>query len=151
MLIVLFSLFLILLIMSIVLYFKDDDEKFIGGIVISGFILFGIIAAIAFCIDIVIHEKIYQQQIEILEEENTTINKEIKLIVKEYMNWESDVYDQFKNESAITLIQLYPELKSNELVQTQIDIFLSNRKEIKCLKKNVLESKAAKWWLYFGG
>ncbi|AXF52104.1 MAG: LemA family protein [Podoviridae sp. ctcf755] len=151
MLIVLFSLFFILLIMSIVLYFKDNDEKFIGGIVIFGFILFGIIGATAFCIDIVIHEKIYQQQIEILEEENTTINKEIKLIVKEYMNWESDVYDQFKNESAITLIQLYPELKSNELVQTQIDIFLSNREEIKCLKKNILESKAAKWWLYFGG
>ncbi|MCM1259645.1 MAG: hypothetical protein NC182_01715 [Prevotella sp.] len=150
MLIVLFILFLILLIVSTILYFKDVDG-FIGGIMISGFIMFLLIALIGFCINDIIYEKVYQQQIEILEEENMVIDEELKVIVKEYMNWESDVYDQFNNESTITLIQLYPELKSNELVQTQISVFLSNREEIKNLKKNILESKTAKWWLYFGG
>lgn len=135
--------------MCIVLYFKEDVEEFIGGIVLFGFILFMIMIAIGYCINNVIHEKIYHQQIEILEEENKIIDEEIKLIVKEYMNWESDVYDQFKNESAITLVQLYPDLKSNELVQTQISVFLSNREEIKHLKKKTLETKVAKWWLYF--
>lgn len=47
--------------------------------------------------------------------------------------------------------QMYPELKSDELVSNQIDIYNSNNKKIKKLKLQKIENQKAKFYLYFGG
>ena len=49
------------------------------------------------------------------------------------------------------LIQMYPELKSNELVSKQIDIYNENNKKIKKLKLEKIKNQKAKFYLYFGG
>lgn len=41
-------------------------------------------------------------------------------------------------ESLITLVQLYPDLKSNDLVKKQMDIYVNNNKKIKKLKTKKL-------------
>lgn len=51
----------------------------------------------------------------------------------------------------MTLITLYPELKSDKLVQKQINIYVDNNKKIKILKEKQINGKVLKWWLYFGG
>lgn len=54
-------------------------------------------------------------------------------------------------ESSITLVSLYPELKSDELVKKQIAVYQENNKKIINLKEKQIDANVAKWWLYFGG
>ena len=54
------------------------------------------------------------------------------------------------NTDIIVLTQLYPELKSNEMVNKQIDIYQENNNKIKDLKEERINNEIAKWWLYFG-
>ena len=64
--------------------------------------------------------------------------------------FETDTYGELKNESSITLVSLYPDLKSDELVKKQIDVYESNNKEIREMKEKKIDLKVLKWWLYFG-
>lgn len=66
------------------------------------------------------------------------------------MEYESDTYEKFKSEDSITLVSLYPELKSDALVNTQIEIYTENNKKIKKLKEELIDLSAKKWILYFG-
>lgn len=46
--------------------------------------------------------------------------------------------------------QIYPELKANELVMRQMDVYTANNDKIRQLKEEKLNSQVSKWWLYFG-
>lgn len=91
-----------------------------------------------------------KNKISMYQEENTKIETQIGDLVKNYMDYESDTYKEFKNESSITLVNLYPELKSDELVQKQMNVYLSNNDKIKELKEKEIDTKIGKWLLYFG-
>lgn len=93
---------------------------------------------------------IINDKIKLHEQENVIIQTEIAVIVNNYMQWEQETYEKFKNESPTILIELYPELKSNTLVTKQIDIFLENTTHIRNLKLQKLNYKPIRWWLYFG-
>lgn len=124
-----------------------------GGVVV---ILIGAIFAVVFFIIICIHapevakESIFDEKIAMYEEENQKIEQEIDRIVEEYLKHEKDTYIDLKaEESPITLVTLFPELKSNELVQQQIAIYVANREEIKQLKEEKIDLQIWKWALYF--
>lgn len=85
------------------------------------------------------------------QEENTKIEKQIDTLVSNYMNYESNTYEKFKSESSITLVSMYPELKSDKLVEEQIFVYEENNKKIRELKEDKINLKVKKWWLYFGG
>ena len=53
--------------------------------------------------------------------------------------------------SSVTLVQMYPELKSNDMVLKQIKIFNENNKTIKILKSKKIDYEKARFMLYFGG
>ena len=44
-----------------------------------------------------------------------------------------------------------PELKSNELTNKQMDVYINNNAKIKELKERKIDTKTIKWLLYFGG
>ena len=52
--------------------------------------------------------------------------------------------------NGMTLINLYPELKSDALVKQQIDTYISNNNQIKTLKNDYINANSGRWWLYFG-
>lgn len=93
---------------------------------------------------------IIDKKIEMYQEENTKIETDIDMLVKQYMEHEKKTLSEFKSESSITLVNLYPDLKSNELVQQQLNIYVENNNKIKELKNDKLEYQLSKWWLYFG-
>ena len=93
---------------------------------------------------------IIDKKIEMYQEENTKIENDIDMLIKQYMEHEKKTLSEFKSESSITLVNLYPDLKSNELVQQQLNIYVENNNKIKELKNNKLEYQLSKWWLYFG-
>ena len=45
---------------------------------------------------------------------------------------------------------MYPELKSDNLVTKQIELYVENNKQIKKLKSEKLDYNLMAWWLYFG-
>lgn len=90
------------------------------------------------------------------EEENNNIQNSVSQIVESYKNYEQNTYSESlknidtNNTDIIVLTQLYPELKSNEMVNKQIDIYQENNNKIKGLKEEKINNEIAKWWLYFG-
>lgn len=90
-------------------------------------------------------------KITMYQEENTTIEQDINKIVEEYLNHEQDTFTELKTEeSSITLVTLFPELKSDTLVQQQLEIYVANNSKIKSLKEERIDIAKLKWLLYFG-
>lgn len=95
--------------------------------------------------------KVIDEKIAVYEQENEKIETAIDVLVKEYMTQEEKIMIKTANkESLITLVQLYPDLKSNDLVKKQMDIYVNNNKKIKKLKTKKLNISKTKWWLYLG-
>lgn len=65
------------------------------------------------------------------------------------MDYESSTYAEFKDKDAITLVTLYPELKSDKLVEKQLEIYNSNNKKIKKLKTEKLDYSISLWLICF--
>lgn len=90
------------------------------------------------------------KKISIYEEENTKIEQQIADTVKQYQEYETGIFTEVAPESSITLVALYPELKSDTLVQSQIEVYVENNKTIKELKSSAINAPVYRWWLYFG-
>ena len=91
-----------------------------------------------------------EEKIAMYQEENSKIESQINELVEKYMDYESETLSEFKSESSITLVSLYPELKSDTLVQTQITTYTENNNIIKELKEMLIDRSVYKWMLYFG-
>ncbi len=117
------------------------------------FLFISVIACIIFTSMIVNCNKVYTKQLAIYEEENAKIEKVIDDTIANYKEYEGSTYKDFKlDESAdITVkVNTYPELKSNELVVKQLEIYQKNNETIKQLKADIAEVSLFKWLLYFG-
>lgn len=138
---------ILLIILGILI--DDYDIGFIfgtiglGGIALS---LFGMLI----CFGMIGESKIIDNKISMYQEENKNIEKQIDTLVKQYMDYEGNTLKEFSSESSITLVTMYPDLKSDELVKTQIETYTNNNNKIKELKEKKLDYKLAKWWIYFG-
>lgn len=152
MILVIFGASMLLGIAMLIIYDKTNAGEWCsvsGGI---GF-LFSIIAFIAIII-LGIHVKsisVIDYRIEMYEEENIRIEQQIADVVKEYQKYETDIFMEVAPESAVTMVSLYPELKSDSLVQAQVDVYVENNKTIKYLKDKQIKGDVYRWWLYFGG
>ncbi|MBS4902320.1 MAG: hypothetical protein KHZ96_07550 [Coprobacillus sp.] len=124
------------------------DEDFAGFFLVCFCVLFviGIFLGIS-----VSNGKTIDEKIAMYQEENSKIEKQIDTLVSNYMNYESDTYEKIKSESSITLVSMYPELKSDKLVEEQISVYEENNKKIREFKEDKINLKVKKWWLYFGG
>lgn len=136
---------------SIYMHRRDD----LDSLAFAGMVLFGIafiIAAVG-SIDLawnVTSGKHIPEMISMYEEENNQIESQIGELVNKYMEYEGSMFKDLKNEDSIALVSLYPELKSDALVEKQIEVYIENNKKIKNLKKKQIELSTYKWWLYFG-
>ena len=90
------------------------------------------------------------KKIALYEEENAKIEQQIADTVERYQEYETGIFTDIAPESSITLVTLYPELKSDTLVQSQIEVYIENNKEIKELKSLAINASVYRWWLYFG-
>lgn len=90
------------------------------------------------------------RKIEMYEKENASIEQSIDVTVRNYMDFEASTYGELKGKDAINLVSLFPELKSDTLVQKQIEVYLSNNAKIKELKEEEIDLSKIKWELYFG-
>lgn len=90
-------------------------------------------------------------RIAMYQEENETIEQDIDRVAQEYLNHEYDTLTDLKTEeSSITLVTLFPELKADTLVQQQLEIYVANNAKIRSLKEEKIDLARLKWLLYFG-
>lgn len=145
---------IVLIILSVLLfivgYSIDNDIEDNSICFLS--IIIGSASFIALCVLLcmVINGKWIDSEIAMYEEENAKIEAEISILVNQYMEYESNTLSNFAPESSITLISMYPELKSDYLVNKQMEIYVGNNTKIRELKQKKIYLSAKKWWLYFG-
>lgn len=142
------------------LYYSDDEkyENFDNDAVYFTFNIIGTILLISVLVAYIGVGSVYStkmiadDKIALYEEENAKIEQQIVSIVENYKEYESDTFEKFKGDitDAVTLISLFPELKSDSLVASQIKIYVANNQQIKELKADRLQYKVMAWWLYFG-
>lgn len=150
MIIVIFLVCVAVIVLGAWLYNQVDELA--GGITMACGIIGSIvsfIAAIALLVT-VSELKTIQPKIEMYQVENTNIENQITECVKEYQKYETDIFTEVAPDSAITLVSLYPELKSDELVKKQIEVYLANNQKIKELKEQDIMGDIYRWWAYFG-
>lgn len=156
MIILLFIIFLTIFIISIIFTEKNskarkDTTVWITSLIISSFAtIICLFVTLGFTASVV-KSKYTVEMITMYEQQNNQIEEQIDTVVKQYQEYESDTYAMTSSESSITLVSLYPDLKSDELVKEQIKVYLDNNKKIIELKEKQINAKATKWWLYFGG
>lgn len=129
-------------------------DEWDGGFLFPG-ILTGmatVIAVIALVCNIanIANSRIIDQKIAMYQEENASIETQIANCVAEYQQYESKVISEVTAENAMTLVSLYPDLKSDTLVAKQIEIYIANNNAIKSLREEQLDLEIARWWVYFG-
>lgn len=139
---------------------SDTDNKFLHFLYINSFddmfcAIGGILSSIMLIIVIVLtifnsNNSVIDDKINMYLEENEKIETSVNEVVSNYMKFESDTYADFKIDNMMAAVSLYPELKSDELVKSQIDIYIENNNIIKTLKEQKLTAGVVKWWLYFG-
>ncbi len=131
----------------------ETDCEFTGSaMIVMGSLCFMVtlIATIVLLIN-VSGLKVIDNKIAMYTEENAIIETQIAETVKQYQEYEKEVFTEVSPESSITLVALYPELKADTLVQKQIEIYVANNEKIKELKEQKISGSVMKWWLYFGG
>lgn len=89
------------------------------------------------------------QKIELYTKENAAIEERISGLVNGYMSYEKETYQEFSGD-AMTILTVYPELKSDTLVQEQIRLYNENYQKVVALKAEKINVSRAKWILYFG-
>ena len=94
---------------------------------------------------------VIDDRIVMYEEENARIEQQIADVVEQYQKYETDIFMEVAPESAMTMVSLYPELKSDSLAQAQIEVYTENNKTIRDLRDKQIKGNVYRWWLYFGG
>lgn len=151
MIIVLLVIFVLLLIAGIICV--ANDLEYVAATLITVSIvglLVCTIVLIVLCVN-VSQLKVIDQKIEMYQEENAKIEEQISDVVKQYQEYESGIFAEVAPESAVTLVALYPELKTDTLVQKQVEVYLENNSKIKQMKETKINGSVNRWWLYFGG
>ena len=90
-------------------------------------------------------------QIKVYEEQNDVIMAQIEPLVEKYLNYEKDTYSNLRVDSnTLIALSMYPELKGDEFVQSQIKIIIDNQKKITELKLSKAKLNGYKMWLFMG-
>lgn len=95
----------------------------------------------------------YSNYIEILENENREVESRIDVAVAAYLEHESNIYSSYLNSSSDTkiyIVSAIPELSSQALIQSQIEIYSNNIRTISKYKLEQAKLPHYKWFAYFG-
>lgn len=89
------------------------------------------------------------KKITLYEELNADIETKVRETVRVYMEYEEKTYKELvANADLTTLVIKYPELNSNELVKSEIELYKQNNDKIMRLKEEQISKSFKAWWLY---
>ena len=153
MIFVILAIGILITVCGTILYSKLEPDKDSIGIafqIIGSIVIISSTIAFVSLLKCVLDRVGIDKKIAMYETENTKIEQQIVDVVKQYQEYESGIFTEVAPEGAMTLVTLYPELKSDTLVQSQIEVYVENNKAIKELKSMTINASFYRWWLYFG-
>ena len=151
MILLIFGICILMAIGGSILYDNFDNDTYCNLATLGfalGFVSF--IAIIVLGIEVK-SISVIDDRIVMYEEENARIEQQVADVVEQYQKYETDIFREVAPESAVTMVSLYPELKSDSLVQAQIEVYTENNKTIRDLRDKQIKGNVYHWWLYFGG
>lgn len=129
--------------------YREDNEWIYYVLNTLGVLVIVVSLVIIICIGTEYSKHIViDQKIELYEQENKTIEDSITAAVNEYKDYEADIFKNIHIENAILIAGLYPDLKTNTLIQKQIETYTANRQQIKELEEEKLDYIVYRWWLF---
>ncbi|MCR5186765.1 MAG: hypothetical protein K6D97_06595 [Clostridia bacterium] len=146
-------LFVIFLVLSVVFYIVSENTDSEGShvvCVVSGIIAFILLLLIIWSIFGLADGITINRELEMYEEENGRIEQQLETTVSNYMQYEATTFKELKDTDVVSLVSLYPELQSDKLVQSSIDLYINNNQKIKELKEEQIAISKYKFYLYFG-
>lgn len=151
MILIILGIALAMFITGAVLFDKCDNDIVVCGLTITG----GVVGVVAVIVAIImlccaIDGSVIDEKISLYEETNSQIETHINNIVADYKSYENDTYEKFNGSNGTEIVNLYPELKTNELIKEQMEVYYDNQKSILSLKSQKISLKPIRWWLYFG-
>ncbi len=146
-------LFVIFLVLCVVFYLVAENtgsEGIAVVCVVSGIIAFLLLLLVLWSIFGLADGITINRELEMYEEENGRIEQQLETTVSNYMQYEATTFKELKDTDVVSLVSLYPELQSDKLVQSQIDLYINNNQKIKELKEKQIAISKFKFYLYFG-
>ncbi|MCR1959854.1 hypothetical protein CWE04_11470 [Thomasclavelia cocleata] len=147
-------IFIISLILAVILFKKTSRNCKYEGLYFTGAILnvalaiilgFLILDIIVYYIDVFNVDK----KIDIYIEENKKIESDVSIAVGNYQIYENSTFKEIIDNPTVLAV-VCPELKSNELVLKQVDLYIENSQKIKDLKLMKVTKDIYKFLLYLG-
>lgn len=142
----LFQLGIVLIILSIYLTrlsIKKDTDSYFGYalvLFISAIVVIVVYNPLSYYIE---YNKVNQKVI-LYEQQNKDIDNEIRDIVTSTYEKETELYKDIKNKKATSLILMFPKVKSIDLVNKQISIYMKNKEKINKLKEKRIDFETSK-------
>ena len=92
-------------------------------------------------------------KIAVYQEQNDVCLAQLEPLVDKYVTFEKDVVTSVapSSEKLLLLNSAYPELKSEQFVQTQINTILNNQAKIRDYKLSLANLDSYKLWIFMGG
>ena len=92
-------------------------------------------------------------KIAVYQEQNDVCLAQLEPLVDKYVTFEKDVVTSVapSSEKLLLLNSAYPELKSDQFVQTQINTILNNQAKIRDYKLSLANLDSYKLWIFMGG
>ena len=151
MILVIFGICLALFILGFILYEKTNlNESCFAMSAIGGTLGVAALIVVVVLAYVCAYNSTVDERITMYQEEKTRIEEQVAEVVTQYQQYEKDIFTEVSPDSAMVLVSLYPELKSDSLVASLIDIYVENNEKIKKLKEESINASVNRWWLYFG-
>lgn len=150
---ILLTLSIILIIIGIVDYKKDSYGTLVNNtIFLWGRTLFVIFAFITLIIwGCYSYDKnTIDKQLLVLEEQNELVLKQIEPIIQKALEYESNTYKELglSADKLIAVGNIYPDLKNNVFIQTQMQVIINNQKDIRDLKLMKARLGGYRFWIW---
>lgn len=126
---------------------QDDNGFTIGGT----FLLVVSIIALCVCWGLYSFNKnTIDSRLSVIEEQNAVILAQVEPVVQKALEFESNTYKELKisSERLIALGNMYPNLKDNTFIQTQLQIIINNQSIIRDLKLTKAKMNAYRFWIW---
>ena len=136
-------------------YFKKGYDTinffYISAALVAALNILIIISIIFFDIPKIATAYIVDDKINMYQETNAQIEERIGAAIEQYKGYEKGTLKELKgNTDVITLVTMYPELKTDNLISKQIEVYVDNNAKIQELREEKIEMSKTRWWVYFG-
>lgn len=133
------------LIFVLSIFYGDDDSHIVTGLFFFP-TLIALIVVLSFYNDAKTTSK---ERLEVLTQYNDEIIHDLEPMVNRYLDYEKSTYSDLKlNANTLLALSVYPEIKSNQFIMKQIDVYLKNQEAIKKIKLSIANLKSYKFWIF---